>query len=142
AVVRLVVLLDEVPDVDLFLPQPGLEPIPPGGCFLSRRAHVCFPKMRSLSGVQHSPNKDAVCRAIISSSLVGITQTETLLCGLEIRGPLTTLAASSSSIPSHADASLIRLRISAEFSPMPAVNTSASTPPRTAASAPISLAVR
>ena len=29
-----------------------------------------------------------VCRAIISSSLVGITQAETLLSGVEIRGPL------------------------------------------------------
>ena len=36
----------------------------------------------------------------------------------------------------------MRARISAEFSPMPAVKTSASMPPSAAASAPISLAAR
>ncbi len=35
-------------------------------------------------------------------------------------------------MPSQADASQIRRRISAEFSPMPAVKTSPSMPPRTA----------
>ena len=40
------------------------------------------------------------------------------------------------------EASQIRRRISGEFSPMPAVKTSPSTPPRTAASAPISLVAR
>jgi hypothetical protein len=40
------------------------------------------------------------------------------------------------------DAKQIRRRIFAEFSPMPAVKTSPSMPPRTAVSAPISLAAR
>ena len=42
----------------------------------------------------------------------------------------------------YLDAAQIRFRISAEFSPIPAVNTSASMPPSTAASAPVSLAAR
>src|SRR5262245_7424434 len=89
-----------------------------------------------------NPNKEAVCRAIINSSLVGITHTETLLVLVEIRGPLLSFDLLSSSIPNQADASQIRLRTSAEFSPMPAVNTSASSPPSTALSAPISFATR
>ncbi len=77
---------------------------------------------------------------MISSSFVGITQADTRLPEREIRGPRLSFAASSSSIPSQAEASQIRFRISAEFSPMPAVNTSPSIPPNTAASAPICLA--
>ena len=89
-----------------------------------------------------SPSSAPVWRAIISSSLVGITQAETRLPAREIRGAVRAFASRSSSMPSQADASQIRSRISAEFSPMPAVNTSASIPPSTAASAPISLAAR
>src|SRR5262249_25357840 len=89
--------------------------------FLSRPVHL-------------SPSNDPVCRAIISSSLVGITQAETLLQGVDIRGPLPVFASASISMPSHAEASPIRRRISGEFSPMPAVKTSPSMPPRTAAS--------
>src|SRR5580704_2390521 len=83
-----------------------------------------------------------VCLAIINSSLVGITHAETLLEGLEIRGPLREFAVASSSTPSHAQDSQIRWRISVECSPIPPVNTRLSRPPNTAASAPISLAVR
>ena len=89
-----------------------------------------------------NPSSRPVCRAIISSSLVGITQADTLLVGREIRGPLRALASASSSRPSQAEDSQIRRRISAEFSPMPAVNTNPSMPPKTAARAPISLAAR
>ena len=81
-------------------------------------------------------------RAIISSSFVGITQADTRLDGDEIRGRCVAFACLSRSIPSHADASQIRVRIAAEFSPMPAVNTSASTPCSDAASAPTSRAAR
>jgi hypothetical protein len=81
-----------------------------------------------------------VCRAMMSSSFVGMTQAETRLAGREMRGPRARFASSSRSMPSHADAAQIRFRISAEFSPMPAVKTSPSTPPSTAASAPICLA--
>ena len=88
------------------------------------------------------PNSELVWRAIMSSSLVGMTQADTLLCGFERRGRPAVFAWESSSIPSQAEASLIRRRISGEFSPMPAVNTSASMPPNTAARAPISLAAR
>jgi hypothetical protein len=45
-----------------------------------------------------------VWRAIISSSLVGITQAETLLPAREILGPRAAFAATSSSIPSQAEA--------------------------------------
>ena len=89
-----------------------------------------------------SPRTIPVCRAMVSSSFVGITHAETRLPGLEIRGPLRPFASSSISMPSHADASQIRRRISGEFSPMPAVNTRPSSPPRAAVSAPISFAAR
>ena len=46
---------------------------------------------------------------------------------VEMRGPLLVLASASSSNPSQEEASQIRRRISGEFSPMPAVNTSPST---------------
>src|SRR5215471_15431676 len=62
-----------------------------------------------------NPSNEPVCRAIISSSLVGITHAETLLFRAEIRGPLPALASLSSSRPSHAEASHIRRRISGEF---------------------------
>ena len=81
-------------------------------------------------------------RAIINSSLVGITHALTLLDGVEIRVRLPAFASRSRSIPSHADDSQMRRRISAEFSPIPAVNTNPSNPPKTAASAPISLVAR
>ena len=84
-----------------------------------------------------------MCRAIISSSLVGITQAETRAVRRgDARAAARRSPRRSSSMPSQAEASQMRRRISAEFSPMPAVKTSASTPPRTAASAPISLAAR
>jgi hypothetical protein len=52
-----------------------------------------------------------VCRTIINSSFVGITQAETLLCGGEIHGPPPALASASRATPSHADAPEIRFRI-------------------------------
>src|SRR5439155_19012257 len=82
------------------------------------------------------PSSAPACRAIISSSLVGITHAETRLPAREIRCPRHSLAASSSVSPSQAQASQMRRRITVECSPIPAVKTSASTPPRTAASAP------
>jgi hypothetical protein len=64
-----------------------------------------------------------VCRAIINSSFVGITQAETVLCWVEIFASRFEFASSSTSMPSQADAVQMRCRISAEFSPMPAVKT-------------------
>ena len=52
------------------------------------------------------------------------------------------LAAGSTATPSQPSASQTRRRITAEFSPMPAVNTSASIPPSAAASEPISRTMR
>ena len=83
-----------------------------------------------------------MCRAIINSSLVGITQAETLLAWVEIRGPLRLLASASSSMQSQSEDSHILWRISVEFSPMPAVKTRPSTPFNAAAIAPISLVAR
>ena len=77
-------------------------------------------------------------RAIMSSSLVGMTQADTRLPVREMRGPLPPLAAGSIPTPSQAQASPMRRRISGEFSPMPAVKTRPSIPPRAAARAPIS----
>ena len=54
-------------------------------------------------------------RAIISSSLVGITQTETRLEGREMRRPLLVFAAGSISIPSHDDEWQIRLELAALY---------------------------
>jgi hypothetical protein len=83
-----------------------------------------------------------VCRAIMSSSLVGIIQADTLLVADEMQVACASLAARSNCNPSQADASQILRRTSAECSPMPAVNTMASNPPSTAAKAPISRAAR
>jgi hypothetical protein len=57
----------------------------------------------------------------------------------EILGPFRQLASGSSWTPSHVTPWQIRVRISAEFYPTPAVNTSPSIPPSTAAIAPICL---
>src|SRR5215475_4887102 len=92
--------------------------------------------------VQLSLSTEAVCRAIISSSLVGIVQTEILLFAVEIRGAFLEFASASNSTPNQAEALQMRWRISGEFSPIPAVNTSPSNPPRTDVKAPISLAAR
>src|SRR4029077_19270207 len=85
-----------------------------------------------------SPSSRPECRAIINSSLVGMTHADTLLPGAEILGALRAFAPGSSSMPSHAQDLQIRRRISAEFSPIPAVKTSASIPLNTADIAPIS----
>ena len=63
---------------------------------------------------------DSVCCAIISSSLVGMTQTETGLSEVEIRGPPTTFAGSSSLTPSQASLAHSAARTRTECSPMPA----------------------
>src|SRR5262249_7687458 len=75
----------------------------------------------------------SVCCAIISSSLVGITQTDAALPGAEICGPFLAFACSSNLMPSHARFLQSAARTRGECSPMPAVNTNASRPPSTAA---------
>jgi hypothetical protein len=57
-----------------------------------------------------NPSSAPVCIAIICSSFVGITQDETLLRGVEIRGPFLALATSSSSKPNQEEAWQIRRR--------------------------------
>ena len=89
-----------------------------------------------------TPRSLPVCLAIISSSFVGITHTDTRLSAAEMRAPFGPGSSRSSATPTQAEASQIRRRISAEFSPMPPVNTSASMPPSAAVSAPISFAAR
>src|SRR4029450_11899329 len=128
-----VVLLDEVADVDLLPPETGSEAAP-RGLFAPRFGFGCHGKLLARGRYVRTParpSNDAVCRAIISSSFVGITHADTRLSGREMRGPPDAFASGSSSMPIHADASQIRRRISADFSPMPAVKTSASTPPST-----------
>ena len=83
-----------------------------------------------------------VCLAIINSSFVGTTQAATRLSGRLMRGTPASLAAASNSSPSHAASRQTRARIAAEFSPMPPVNTSASSPPRAAAREPNSRRIR
>src|SRR6478736_4510720 len=60
------------------------------------------------------PSSAPVCRAIISSSLVGTTHAETRLLDVEILGPCAALALESSATPTQDEASQIRRRISAE----------------------------
>ena len=83
-----------------------------------------------------------VCRAIISSSLVGMTHAETRLPAVLMRGPLRSLAAR---VELHAEPRRIPADPLAQarlFSPMPAVNTIASSPPSAAASDPSSRPIR
>src|SRR6185295_511446 len=123
AIVRRVVQLDEGADIDLLLPQRALESLPrrcgPRGVGHLRcdRAHVVLPWAAPAVTGLRNPSRSPVCRAIISSSFVGITQADTRLPDFEIREPWLSLAAVSNSTPSHADASQIRRRISAECSP-------------------------
>ena len=70
-----------------------------------------------------------MCWAIISSSLVGMTQTDTPLSEAEMRGPPDVFAYLSSFTPSHASLAHNAARTGAECSPMPAVNAKASSPP-------------
>ena len=99
AVVRLVVLLDEVANVDLLLPETGSESRP--GATSSAQpsfpavagvvmdySFTLWPRAVPLRAGFDKPSSSPVCRAIISSSLVGITQADTLLPAVEIRGPL------------------------------------------------------
>ena len=96
-----------------------------------------------ISTVRRLPlSQSRVWRAIISSSLVGITHADTRLAAVLMRGPPRALAAASSSTPSHAASRQTRSRIAALFSPMPAVNTIASRPPSAAASEPSSRPMR
>src|SRR4029077_21232661 len=126
-----------------FCQRPDLNPSQAGTDFGPVVADMMrLPFVREQSQIHFHPSNEPVCWAIINSSLVGMTQAETLLPAFEIRGPLAAFAFSSRSTPSQAQASLTRWRISAEFSPIPAVNTSASIPQSTAAKAPISLAAR
>ena len=144
-VVAAVVELDEGPDVDLLLPERPAETLPRANPWrqpwLSASSAVAV--MSHSIGAPPAarrpemPSSAPVCRAIISSSLVGTTQAETRL-------------------PAVGDPGSVRLRwrpdpasrpatrtprrsvdgSRRECSPIPAVKTSASTPPSTAASAP------
>src|SRR5262249_54514021 len=69
----------------------------------------------------------------INSSFVGITHTDILLSWLEMRGPWRSLASRSSLAPSHASLVTTASRNCASFSPIPAVDTKASSPPNTLA---------
>jgi len=77
-----------------------------------------------------------VCRAIIKSLFVGMTQAEVYAFGHRDSSPVPRVALSSSSTPRPAACSHARRRISGACSPIPAVKTSASRPPRLAASDP------
>ena len=72
-----------------------------------------------------------------ASSLVCSTRISIVLSGAEMRVCPAALALASSRAPSQAQASLMRARIGTAFSPMPPVKTSASSPLRSAAAAPI-----
>ena len=86
------------------------------------------------------PTREAVSMAIISSSLVGMSRTLTLESVAEITrsSPRTLLASSSIFTPMYSRPDAICIRSSASFSPTPAVKMMASTPPMTAAYAPMS----
>src|SRR4029453_9898275 len=58
-------------------------------------------RLPSQARASMSPSNTPVCLAIISSSLVGITQAETLLEGAEMRWLLPAFALASSSTPRH-----------------------------------------
>ena len=75
----------------------------------------------------------AVSCAIISSSLVGMTQTVTLESAAEMiaSSPRVLFFSGSSLMPRYSRPSQMEARIVAEFSPPPAVKTRQSRPPRT-----------
>jgi hypothetical protein len=59
-------------------------------------------KFASLVRIQPAPRRSRVWRAIMSSSLVGMTQTAARPDRVLMRGPPAVLASASSSIPSQA----------------------------------------
>ena len=77
----------------------------------------------------------AVSCAIMSSSLVGMTQTVTLESDVEITtsSPRSLFFSGSSLTPRYSRPSQMDARMEPEFSPTPAVKTMQSTPPRAAA---------
>ena len=83
-----------------------------------------------------------VWRAIISSSLVGMTQAAVRLAAVLMRGPPRALAVGVELDAEPGRARQTRARIGAACSPMPAVKTMASSPPRAAASEPSSRPMR
>src|SRR6185437_3760049 len=92
--------------------------------------------------VLRESSRRRVWRATIRFSLVGMTQAETPASGDEMRGPPAALAASSSTSPVQRASRQIRARIAAACSPIPAVKTSASSPPSAATREPSSRPTR
>ena len=72
-----------------------------------------------------------------TSSSVRMTRTWTRLPSAEMTGSPAVLRISSNAMPRKFSPSQMRERTTEEFSPMPPVNTSVSTPPRAAANAPM-----
>src|SRR5208337_2945643 len=83
-----------------------------------------------------------VCRAIMRSSSVGITHAETRLSALVMQGPPAVFARESNSMPSQAAFLQTCSRTEAECSPIPAVKTNTSNPPRAATKEPSSRPMR
>src|SRR4029453_12537765 len=135
-VVGRVVLLDEVANVDLGLPEALSKPLPGRGGGVrglryrcGRNHAVLLRTLPAWCGRRPVP-ATGPCGARSSAPRWSGSPRPTPGCwrgGPARRG-------------SHSDASQIRWRIADEFSPMPAVKTRPSRPPRTAVRAPISLA--
>ena len=84
ALVGRVVQLDEGPDVELPLPEGAAEPLPGrrrGSVFVGCCDAARLVMSRRQARRPAMPSSALVCRAIISSSLVGITHAETRLSG-------------------------------------------------------------
>ena len=135
AVVRRVVLLDEVADVDLLLPEAGPESVPGRtprreslvGCRGRRAMSVLLSASPAVRPRRFDePQQPRPCAGRSSVPRWSGSPRPTRGCRRRrSRAPCAGSRSSSSSMPSQAEASQIRRRISAEFSPMPAVNTSA-----------------
>src|SRR4030042_927658 len=86
---------------------------------------------------QSRPSTRQTVLAIMYSSSLRMTRTVTRLAAAEITASFAEFCFSSRSIPRNPIPCKIRARTSGAFSPIPPLNTNVSTPPSTAANAPI-----
>ena len=84
----------------------------------------------------------SACCAIIASSFVASTRTSTVLAGVLMQAALARFAAGSIRRPSHSSRAHAAARMAGACSPIPAVKTRPSRPPRAVISDPASVAIR
>lgn len=112
-----------------------------GGVVGDADDEAAFSEQSTIAAITQPPEILKASVAITCSSSVGITRTVRRLAGLLMTGRLPAFASGSRSMPSHISRVQISALIAGWCSPMPAVNTNVSRPPRVVPSRAISPAI-